>query len=75
MKTWEIGVLRKKLFLVTRNLQPRFPFPQQIALLPIIQTSNKFELVLDPFMGSGTVGRVCDEVNREFVGYDLKRYY
>ena len=51
------------------------PFPQQIVLLPIIQTSNKFELVLDPFMGSGTVGRVCDEVNREFVGYDLKRYY
>ena len=50
------------------------PFPQQIVLLPIIQTSKEFELVLDPFMGSGTVGRVCDEVNRRFVGYDLKRY-
>ena len=74
MKTGQIWVLRKKLFLVTRNLQPRFPFPQQIVLLPIIQTSKEFELVLDPFMGSGTVGRVCDEVNRRFVGYDLKRY-
>jgi DNA modification methylase len=30
--------------------------------------------VLDPFMGSGTVGRVYDEVNRDFVGYDLKEY-
>ena len=39
------------------------------------KTSKEFELVLDPFMGSGTVGRVCDEVNRNFVGYDLKRYY
>jgi len=25
-------------------------------------------------MGSGTVGRVCDEVNRNFVGYDFKKY-
>jgi DNA modification methylase len=51
-----------------------FSFPQQIVLLPIIQTSKEFELVLDPFMGSGTVGRVCDEIDRNFVGYDLKRY-
>ena len=50
------------------------PFPQQIVLLPILQTSKEFELVLDPFMGSGTVGRVCDEVNRNFVGYDLSIY-
>jgi DNA modification methylase len=49
-------------------------FPQQIVLLPIIQTSREFELVLDPFMGRGTVGSVCDEVNRNFVGYDLKEY-
>jgi DNA modification methylase len=39
-----------------------------------LQTSKEFELVLDPFMGSGTVGRVCDEINRDFVGYDLKDY-
>jgi len=30
--------------------------------------------VLDPFMGSGTTGRVCDEVNRNFVGYDLNTF-
>lgn len=50
------------------------PFPQQIVLLPILQTSKEGDLVLDPFMGSGTVGRVCDEVNRNFVGYDLKEF-
>ena len=49
------------------------PFPQQIVLLPIIQTSKEFELVLDPFMGSGTVGSVCDELNRNFVGYDIRK--
>ena len=29
-------------------------------------------ILLDPFMGSGTVGRVCDKLGRSFVGYDLK---
>jgi len=33
-----------------------------------------FELVLDPFMGSGTTGRVCDKLERSFVGYDLKGF-
>jgi len=48
------------------------PFPEEIITLPILQTSKEFELILDPFMGSGTVGRVCDKLGRDFVGYDLK---
>ena len=48
------------------------PFPEQIVTLPILQTSKEFELVLDPFMGSGTTGRACDKLGRSFVGYDLK---
>ena len=28
--------------------------------------------ILDPFMGSGTTGRVCDKLGRSFVGYDFK---
>jgi len=50
------------------------PFPEEIITLPILQTSKEGELVLDPFMGSGTTGRVCDEVNRNFVGYDLQNF-
>ena len=50
------------------------PFPEEIITLPIIQTSKEFELVLDPFMGSGTTGRVCDKLGRSFVGYDLRSY-
>ena len=48
--------------------------PEEIITLPILQTSKEFELVLDPFMGSGTTGRVCDKLGRRFVGYDLKDY-
>jgi site-specific DNA-methyltransferase (adenine-specific) len=50
------------------------PFPEEIITLPILQTSKEFELVLDPFMGSGTTGRVSDKLRRSFVGYDLKGY-
>ena len=50
------------------------PFPKEILILPILQSSNEGDIVLDPFMGSGTTGRVCDELNRKFVGYDLKGY-
>ena len=50
------------------------PFPKEILILPILQSSNEGDIVLDPFMGSGTTGIVCDELNRKFVGYDLKEY-
>ena len=50
------------------------PFPEEIITLPILQTSKEFELILDPFMGSGTTGRVCDKLGRKFIGYDLKGY-
>ena len=46
------------------------PFPEEIIILPILQTSKEFELVLDPFMGSGTSG-TFDKLGRKFVGYDL----
>ena len=50
------------------------PFPKEILILPILQSSNEGDIVLDPFMGSGTTGIVCDELNRKFVVYDLKEY-
>jgi DNA modification methylase len=50
------------------------PFPNEIITIPILQTSKEFELVLDPFMGSGTTGRVCDKLGRDFVGYDVKMF-
>lgn len=50
------------------------PFPEEIITLPILQTSKEEELILDPFMGSGTTGRVCDKWARNFVGYDLRGY-
>jgi len=50
------------------------PFPEQIVLLPILQTSNEGQIILDPFCGSGTVGRICNQINRNFVGYDTQKF-
>jgi len=47
------------------------PFPHQIVTLPLLQTSVEGDRILDPFCGSGTVGKVCEVLNRKFVGYDL----
>ena len=52
----------------------RISIHEEIITLPIFQTSKEFEVILDPFMGSGTTGRVCDKLGRSFVGYDLKWY-
>ncbi len=50
------------------------PFPPKIVTLPVLQTTQEGDLVLDPFMGSGTTGNVANQYNRRFVGYDVQVY-
>ncbi len=59
---------------VGNGLEHPAPFPEDIITLPVLQTTNEGDLVLDPFMGSGTTGRVSNRLNRNFVGYDIKSY-
>jgi DNA modification methylase len=50
------------------------PFPEQLVYLPILQTTREHDLVCDLFCGIGSVGNVCDVLNRKFCGYDIKNY-
>ena len=50
------------------------PFPEQIVTLPILQTTDEGDIVLDPFMGTGTTGKVANRLSRRFVGYDIHEY-
>ena len=50
------------------------PFPENIVTLPLLQTTDEGDLVLDPFMGSGTTGKVSNLHMRRFVGYDIQNY-
>ena len=37
--------------------------------------SNPNDLILDPFMGSGTTGVACINTNRNFIGIELNEKY
>ena len=37
--------------------------------------SNENDIVLDPFMGSGTTGLACKNLNRRFVGIEKESKY
>ena len=54
------------------TLEHPAPFPENIVTLPILQTTNEGDLVLDPFMGTGTTGKVANRLGRRFVGYDVR---
>ena len=49
-------------------------FPEKVVILPLIQTTNEGDLVLDPFSGSHTTGRVANRFGRKYVGYDIHDY-
>ena len=51
------------------------PFPQQLALDHILSWSNPGDLVLDPFLGSGTTGKMAVLAGRNFIGCDISQEY
>ena len=50
------------------------PFVEEIVVLPLLQTTKENDIVLDPFHGSGTTGRVATQYGRRYIGYDIKTY-
>ena len=66
---WEIGAER-----ATRVGHPA-PFPVELPLRLIELYTYRDDLVLDPFMGSGTTGVAAVRSGRRFVGYDTETTY
>lgn len=50
-------------------------FPEQLANDHIISWSNENDIVFDPFMGSGTTGKMCKLLNRNFIGVEIDKKY
>ena len=50
-------------------------FPDRLAELHILSWSNEGDTVLDPFMGSGTTGKMAKQLNRKFIGIELDKEY
>ena len=51
------------------------PFPPELPYRCIKMNSWVGGVVLDPFMGSGTTGVVCEQLNRKFIGIELDPMY
>lgn len=65
---WEIAVAQNK------TSHPAV-YPLQLAIDHIKSWSNEGDIILDPFMGSGTTGLACIDLGRKFVGIELNKSY
>ncbi len=74
------GKLRNRRSVWDVNTHP-FPeahfatFPPKLIEPCVLVSSNPGDYVLDPFFGSGTVGVVCQEQGRKYVGIELNPEY
>lgn len=50
-------------------------FPEQLAKDHILSWSNENDVVFDPFMGSGTTGKMALLNNRNFIGIEIDEGY
>lgn len=50
-------------------------FPEALAHDHIVSWSNEGDVVLDPFMGSGTTGVACVNTRRNFIGIEIDSGY
>jgi modification methylase len=51
------------------------PFPEELPFRLIQLYSFKNDIILDPFMGSGTTAIAALKSNRNYVGYDISKEY
>ena len=50
-------------------------FPEKLVQDHILSWSCENDTVLDPFMGSGTTGKMCKLLNRNFIGIEIDKVY
>lgn len=50
-------------------------FPEQLVNDHIVSWSNEGDIILDPFMGSGTTAKMALLNNREYLGFEISKEY
>ena len=50
-------------------------FPEILAEKHILSWSNEYDLVYDPFMGSGTIAKICLKHKRKYIGSEINNEY
>jgi site-specific DNA-methyltransferase (adenine-specific) len=50
-------------------------YPTELIKYFIMGSTDEEDIVLDPFMGTGTTGLVAYELNRNYIGFELQKEY
>jgi site-specific DNA-methyltransferase (adenine-specific) len=50
-------------------------FPDELPRMCLEHFSKEGDVVLDPFMGSGTTARACIQMKRNWIGFELNKDY
>ena len=69
LSVWNINAARAK------KIGHPAPFPVDLPYKFINLYTYKNDLVLDPFIGSGTTAIAAKKLNRNYVGYEIKKEY
>ena len=70
--------MRYNIWRMKTEMKPLHPaaFPEQLAHDHILSWSNGGDTVFDPFLGSGTTGKIATQLNRNFIGIEkVEEYY
>lgn len=59
---------------VERTAHPA-QFPEDLIKRLMLGFTNSEDLILEPFLGSGTVGAVAVELNRRFLGFEIDKSF
>ena len=68
---------KSEVWVITPERQKKHPapFPEQLVRNCIQLTTEDGDLVVDPFMGSGTTAVVSQNLNRKWIGFDIDEKY
>lgn len=69
---WEVNQVKN----VSKKNNPHpCPIPYEIAERIVLLTTNEGDTVIDPFMGSGTIGIAALKNKRNFIGFEIDKTY
>lgn len=75
---WEMAVAQnRRKYITTNGKEIKHPavFPLELPLRHIQSWTNENDIVLDPFMGSGTTALAAIKTNRHFIGFEANQDY
>ncbi len=74
---WELQICSGKERIKSKDNKTAHPTQKPLSLLNriLLSSTKKGEIVLDPFLGTGTTGVMCKKLGRKFVGIDKEEEY